>query len=508
METDRTAGNPAPTTTPTFWKDFFASFVVFLIAVPLALGIAFASGAPIVSGLIACAVGGTVAGLAGGAPLQVSGPAAGLTVIVYGLVHKFGWPVTCFITVGAGVAQVFFGSMRIARVCLAITPAVVHGMLAGIGLVIALSQLHVLLGDQPESSAWKNLLALPDQIVNLHGHSTLLGLLTIAILFGWQYVPKKLKLIPGALVAVLTSTLISNLSWFDVKRIDLPENLYSAIALPHLPKGDWGGALGAILTVALVASVESLLCAVATDKMHTGPRANLDRELIGQGVTNVVSGLVGGLPVTGVIVRSSANVTAGAQTRLSAILHGVWIILFVVLLGTLIQRVPYATLAGLLVFVGIKLINVEHIRELAHHREAPIYFVTLLGVAFWNLLAGVGLGIALSIILVMRRLASTKLQVEARKSRWHIRIDGSLTFLSVPELSKALGQIPPGVPVDIDLMVDFMDHAAFDALHGWRITHEKMGGSVDIDELHETWYGNAVNGSPNTKKTPLSAAAG
>jgi carbonic anhydrase len=498
-EPKRAPTSEASAVSSNFSRDLLASLVVFLVAVPLALGIALASNAPILSGLIGCVAGGIVAGLFGGAPLQVTGPAAGLTVIVAGLVQQFGWPVVCAITALAGVVQILFGSLKIARICLAITPAVVHGMLAGIGVTIALAQIHILLGGAPESSAWKNLKALPGQILDVHTHAAILGLLTIAILFLWQYVPKRLKMLPGALVAVLVSTLISNLVWFDVTRVKLPTNLFE-YTLPQLPK-DWGAFIGAALTVAMVASVESLLCAVATDKLHSGPRANLDKELIGQGATNIVSGMLGGLPVTGVIVRSAANINAGARTRLSAILHGVWVLVFVLLLGAQLERIPLATLAGLLVYVGLRLVNPDHIRELLHHNEFWVYLVTLLSVTFWNLLAGVGVGIALAVILLLRKLSHTHIVVEQRADRWHVRMDGTLTFFSVPQMTAALNEIPQGAGVDIDLLVDYMDHAAFDALHGWRVTHEKLGGQVDIDEMHEDWYESAVSGAPRTRKS-------
>lgn len=497
---DSSAGPSGPASSAGFSsrilsRDFLASLVVFLVAVPLGLGVALASGAPLIAGLIACAVGGIVAGTLSGAPLQVSGPAAGLTVLVYGTVQKFGWEVTLAVTAAAGLIQLALGSLRISRACLAISPAVVKGMLAGIGVVIALSQLHVLLGGSPQSSAWKNLVELPGQIAGLHGHAALLGVLTLAILFAWPLVPRRIQVIPGPLVAVLAATLISSLAWFDVARVDLPDDLF-AVVLPKLPAGEWGAFLAAALSVAIVASVESLLCAVATDKLHSGPRANLDRELMAQGVANAVSGLIGGLPVTGVIVRSSTNIQAGAVTRVSAILHGVWVILAVLLLTAWMERVPLPALAGLLVYVGIKLVNRDHIRELACHREAAIYAATLLGVVFIGLLQGVGIGVALSVVFLLRRLARTKILVEERAGRWHVRIDGTLTFMNVPELDRALARIPRGTRVDIDLAADFMDHAAFEALHSWRLTHEKLGGKVDIDELHEEWYSRAASGAP------------
>lgn len=495
--------SPAPVATPPggmvqqiLRSDLPASLVVFLIAIPLSLGIAFASGAPVMAGLIAAVIGGVVGGALGGSPLQVSGPAAGLTVIVFGLVQKFGWPATCAITVAAGLMQIVFGALKIARGALAISPSVVHGMLAGIGVTIALAQLHVVLGGKPESRAVENIIELPDQIAHLHGGATFLGLLTIGLLMLWRVLPKAIQKVPGPLAAVTISTLVSVLFRFEVPRVQLPANLFADHVLPKMPAHDlWGAALGAAFTVALIASVESLLSAVAVDKMHGGPRADLDRELIGQGAANTVSGLLGGLPVTGVIVRSSANVHAGAQTRTSAILHGIWVLLFVALLGSLIQQIPLSVLAGLLVYVGVNLVKPSDIRELNHHREAPAYWATLLGVVGLNLLYGVGIGIALGGVLLLRRLAGLRVYTDAREDRHHVRIEGAATFLSVPQLSAALSTIPPRTNVDVDLRVDFMDHAAFEALHNWRAGQEKSGGRVDIDERHESWY----SGTPTPK---------
>jgi carbonic anhydrase len=484
-------------------RDVLASLVVFLVAVPLSLGIAVASGAPVMGGLIAAVVGGIVGGLLAGAPLQVSGPAAGLTVIVFAQVQQFGWPVACAIAAAAGLVQLILGFLKVARGALAIAPAVVHGMLAGIGITIALAQLHVVLGGKPESSAVKNLKELPGQIADLHGPSMILGLLTIGILFAWKFVPKALKSVPGPLVAVIATTLIAVLGHFDeVKRVDLPANLFGDHVLPRLPASDqWGAFAIAAATVAIIASVESLLCAVATDKLHNGLRANLDRELIAQGGANLVSGLLGGLPVTGVIVRSSANIQAGGKTRLSAILHGVWILIFVLAFASLIEKIPLSVLAGLLVFVGVHLVNKHHIQELREHHEFPIYIATLAGVVGLNLLAGVAIGIGLSVLMTLRRLSHTKILTEKKEGRWHVRIEGTLTFSSVPKLNEALSKIPAGAPVDVDLAVDFMDHAAFEALHGWREAQERTGGHVDIDELHEVWYEAAAAGDPKKAKS-------
>jgi len=483
----------------TLRRDLPASLVVFLVAVPLSLGIAFASGAPIIAGLIGAVVGGIVTGLLAGSPLQVSGPAAGLTVVVAGLVHQFGWETMCLITACAGVVQLLLGWFKVARGALIIAPAVVHGMLAGIGISIALAQVHVVLGGSPQSSPVVNLLGIPKQLGVMSTQAAILGFLTIAILIVWKKLKAPvLKAIPGPLVAVVVGTVVSIVAKFDVARVNLPEKF----ELTKLtPPEHWGLFVTAVLTVAIIASIESLLCAVATDKLHSGPRSNLDKELRAQGAGNLVSGLLGGLPITGVIVRSSANIIAGGVSRWSAIFHGVWVLIFAMFLGGVIEQIPLAVLAGLLVHVGINLVNLHHIRELTKHNEAPIYFATVLGVTCINLLAGVGIGLGLSVFFLLRRLSNTEVKLEQRDGKWHARISGTLTFASVPKLNAALSTIPAGHNVDIDLAVDFIDHAAFEALHGWRENHEKTGGHVDIDETHEEWYKSAKEGAPRRGKS-------
>lgn len=493
-------------------QDVSASLVVFLVAVPLALGIANASGAPIAAGLIGCIVGGIVAGLVGGAPLQVSGPAAGLTVLVYGMVQKFGWTTMCAITLAAGIVQICFGVFRIARICLMISPAVVHGMLAGIGATIALAQFQVMVGGSPKPSALANFLALPQVVSELVLHSTkrtldatILGLITIAILVAWTYVPPKLRLIPGGLVAVFVATILGNLIFIHAPYVVIQGGNLFALNMPGIP-ADMAGFVIAVFTIAVVASVESLLCAVATDQQHTGPRANLDRELIGQGLSNSLSGLLGGLPVTGVIVRSSANVAAGAKTQLSAILHGVWVLIFVMVAASLINRIPLTALAALLVHVGIRLINAHHIKELTRHREIVIYVATALGVAFLNLLVGVaiGIGLALGVQLLLRKFVPMKVSSRSDPeddgmTRSHVSIDGGLSFLTVPRLTSVLAAIPTGSVV-IHLNATTMDHAAFVTIRSWKHIYEKSGGSVEIIERESPWFRDAVEGRPRFSK--------
>jgi len=469
--------------------DVGASLVVFLVAVPLSLGIAVASGAPILAGLIAAIVGGIVAGLLGGSPLQVSGPAAGLTVVVAELVNEFGWPVTTGVVAAAGVVQIGFGLTRLARFAQAIPPAVVHGMLAGIGGTIVLAQLHVVLGGSPQTSALENVIQLPGQLMSAHGPAVAVGLCTMLLVLGWPRFAGPLRVLPGALVAVALATGLSlaleNIAGLPVPRVELPGGLLAAISLPllpDLPAGEWGELAGGVLTVALIASVESLLSAVAVDRMHQGQRTNADRELIGQGAANTLSGLLGGLPVTGVIVRSSTNVRAGARTRAAAVLHAVWIAVFALALVWLVESIPLAALAGLLVVVGVQLVKLADIRTAREHGELALYLVTGLGVMALNLLEGVALGLALAAVLVLRRAVRARVRHEVPlfDKEHRVVVEGLATFLCVPTLSRVLAEIPPGASARVELSAHYVDHAVRDHLDNWVRRQEQSGAAVVI----------------------------
>jgi carbonic anhydrase len=486
-----------PTTADRFswsrWRpDVEASLVVFLVALPLSLGIAVASGAPVAAGIIAAVVGGIVAGLIGGAPLQVTGPAAGLTAVVAGLVAEHGWPVTCLITAVAGLVQIGLGLSRVARAALAISPAVVHGMLAGIGLTIVVGQLHVLLGGNPHESTFASLREMPGQLIDAHTASTLLGLGTIVVTLIWTRLPgtigSRLKSVPAQLVSVSALTVVS-LS-FEVERVELPGNILNAVALPGLPDTAWLSVALGVVTVALVASVESTLSAVAVEKMHDGPRADLDRELVGQGAANTVSGLLGGLPVTGVIVRSATNVRAGARTRASTVLHAVWIAVFALFLVSVAGRIPLSVLAGLLVVIGVGLIDVGHLRTIARHGEAAVWIVTLAGVLALGLLEGVLVGVVLALVYAARRSIFAPIEVTeprpghgSRGNSWLVVVGGTLTFISVPRLARRLASIPAGAAVRLKMQVDYLDHAASEHVLHWVDDHRRAGGTVEIDEL-------------------------
>ncbi|MEV0901037.1 bifunctional SulP family inorganic anion transporter/carbonic anhydrase [Actinoplanes sp. NPDC049802] len=484
-------------------RDLPASIVVFLIAIPLSLGIAAASGAPLLSGLVAAVIGGIVAGALSGAPLQVSGPAAGLTVIVAGTVADFGFAGTAAIVAVAGLVQIVLGASRLGRAALALSPAVVHGMLAGIGLVIALSQVHVMLGGTPQSSAWRNLRDLPGQIAAHHGAAATLGVLTVVILVAWPRLVR-ISMLPAALVAVVSMTVLAVAIGADVDRVRLPGEPLAGLITPVWPDAPAREIAVAVLTIALVASVESLLSAVAVDRLHDGPRANLNRELVAQGAANTVSGLLGGLPVTGVIVRSSTNVAAGARTRLSSILHGVWIAVFVLFCAGLLETIPMAVLAAVLIVVGLRLVSLAQIRTYARHRELPTYLVTAAGVVFTDLLTGVALGMITAALLILWRLTRSEIRrVERAPGDWLVTINGTLSFVESARLTRELGAVPGGSDVDIELHLDYLDHGAYETIRDWCSAHERTGGTVRIREVHDSWFSQATSGRLGSgKRTP------
>ncbi|WP_327177100.1 SulP family inorganic anion transporter [Streptomyces sp. NBC_01335] len=477
--------------------DLSASITVFLIAVPMSLGLAVAMDAPLEAGLISAAIGGIVAGLIGGTPLQVSGPSAGLTVVTAELIQVYGWRTTCAITIGAGLLQILLGSLRAARAALAVSPAIVHGTLAGIGVAIALAQLHIVLGGSPQSSAVDNALALPEQLARISPAAPLIGALTIALLVLWPRIPggagRVLRRIPAALASVAVATAVAAVAAPRISRVDLPS--WSSHVLPEMPHGPVLALATAMFTVMLVGSLESLLAAVAVDKLASDraaqhalrqpdmpltrvARSDLDRELRGQGITNTLAGLLGGLPVSGGAVRSSANVRAGATGRAATVLHGVWVLLAAAFLVAVLEWIPLAALAALVMVVGIQMVNYAHIRNVHRHREFLVYGATITGVVVFGVLAGVAIGIAAAVGMALHRLARTRVTVSESDGRYLVIVRGQLTFLAVPRLSRILNQLPQGVDAIVELDGFFMDHAAYEAIQDWRTTQVAHGGSI------------------------------
>ncbi len=480
---------------PSNWlaRDITASVVVFLVAMPLCMGIAIASGVPPEKGLVTGIIGGIVVGLLAGSPLQVSGPAAGLAVIVFEIVQRHGLAALGPILVVAGLIQFLAGVMKLGGWFRAISPAVVHGMLAGIGVLIVVGQFHVLFDARPLASGLENLVAIPGRILGLGGPAIpalSIGLVAIGSTLLWDKMrPAALRLLPGALIGVVLATLIASFASLDVARVDVPESITAAIAPPTME------GLGAILTptlmvtaiaIAFIASAETLLSAAAVDRMHDGVRTDYNKELRAQGVGNLLCGAAGALPMTGVIVRSSANVQAGALTRMSAILHGVWILALVAALPWLLRQIPMAALGGILVVTGWKLVSLRHVRHLLKaHGPLPavIWTATLVMVVATDLLTGVLVGLALSLIEIVPNVKRLKLDVDQTEhDHGHeLRLAGVASFVSLPKLSSALDALPADRRVRMNLDgLRSIDHSCAELLSEWWQRRRSRGGDVEV----------------------------
>jgi MFS superfamily sulfate permease-like transporter len=478
-------------------RDFLASIVVFLVALPLCMGVAIASGAPPALGLITGIVGGLVVGSLAGSPLQVSGPAAGMAVLVFQLVNEHGLIMLGVVGLIAGALQMLAGVMKLGQWFRAISPSVIHGMLAGIGVLIFASQFHVMLDDAPRASGLANIAAMPEAVMKIfpvdgsvHHLAAMAGVVTILTIVLWnKFKPKQLGLLPGPLLGVVVGTMFAFAFALPITLVELPATLAEGLNIPT------GEALGGflrpeILTLgivfAFVASAETLLCATAVDKMHIGARTDYDKELRAQGIGNMICGALGALPMTGVIVRSSANVEAGATTRLSAILHGGWLLLAVAAFPFVLNEIPTAVLAAILVYTGYKLVNVAQIRKISEfgRQELAIYFVTLVGVVAIDLLSGVILGFVLATLKLVYTFSHLQIAVTHDKdsNRVDLWLTGSATFFSIPQLSSTLESSPFGSEVHLHVeKLEYIDHACLEMLSSWEKLHQSTGGSLIVE---------------------------
>lgn len=462
--------------------DLPASLVVFLVALPLCLGIAMASGAPLFAGIISGIVGGMVVGSLSGSHVSVSGPAAGLTAIVLTAISTLGsYEIFLSAVVLAGLMQLVLGLIKAGSVADYFPNSVVEGMLAGIGVIIFLKQLpHAVGYDRDtegdmafaEKGGSNTFTSLLDMFDYMHPTAITLSIISLLLLILWEKIPalKKMKLLPGALAVVATGIVLQEIftgiggSW-----------VLQSEHLVTLPVVDSLGALGGIITlpdfsalmnekvwvvagtIAIVASLETLLCIEAGDKMDPQKRySDPNRELLAQGVGNSLSGLVGGLPMTSVVVRTTANITSGAQSRMSAILHGIFLLVCVLVIPRILNKIPLASLAAILLMIGYKLANpakLWHFYRQGKYQFFP-FVVTLLAVVLTDLLTGVAIGLGLSILYVLRGNMKNAYSFSSESykdgDRIFIELAQEVSFLNKAAIKRTLSELPEGSSVVID----------------------------------------------------------
>ncbi len=478
-------------------RDLLASIVVFLVALPLCMGVAIASGMPPTAGILTGIIGGIVVGFLAGSPLQVSGPAAGLSVLVLQFVQQNGAEMLGVAVLFAGLLQFIAGQLKLGQWFRAVSPAVIHGMLAGIGVLIFAAQFHVMLDGAPLGSGIKNLLGIPNAIMSAIAAGDFrltageIGVLTIATIAAWAaFAPKSLKMVPAPLIGVVVAMIAAAVFNLDaVKYVDVPNNIWSTTVFPTPEKlmriVEMPILIGA-LSIAFIASAETLLCATAVDQMHNGPRTKYDKELWAQGVGNTLCGLVGALPMTGVIVRSSANVQAGAVTRNSAIFHGIWLLLFASALPFALRSVPVSALAAVLVYTGYKLAYPKIVPTLMKFgkAEVAIYLITIAVIVLSNLLDGVLVGLGLSLLKLLYAFSHLDIRREDNASDGSVdlHLKGSATLIRLPKLAAMLEELKPGSKVRVHIHdLDYIDHACIDLLTNWDKQHKGSGGSLEVE---------------------------
>lgn len=457
--------------------DLPAGLVVFLVALPLCLGIALASGAPLLSGLVAGIVGGLVIPLVSRSALSVSGPAAGLaTLVLAGIVQAGSFEAFCMAVVLAGMLQLVLGLCQAGRLVAFFPSSVIKGMLAAIGLLLLFKQLPYALG-----LPGGKLVVSSSALAELEWSALALGLVSLALLIGWDKArPKALGILPGALVVVVVATLLSELlrwvwpglalsqAFLVTLPIDGPASVLSQLRAP-----DWS-ALSNLniwvlaLTLAVVASLETLLSLEAVDKMDPYQRRTpLNRELVAQGLGNSVSGLLGGLPITSVIVRSSANVHAGARTRLSTVVHGALLLGTVVLAAGLLNRIPLASLAAILLVTGCKLASpalFQAMYRLGWPQFGP-FLATLGAILVTDLLKGILVGIAVSVAFTLRNAMRAPYTLRHEGERYVLRLKQDVYFFNKAALLEALERMPEGARVVVDGSgSSFIDHDVLEVL--------------------------------------------
>ncbi len=516
------------------WRsDLLSGFLVFLIALPLCLGIAMASGFPPMAGIITAIIGGVLVSRVNGSFVTINGPAAGLIVVILSAVQELGagdamagYRYTLAAIVVASMLQILMGFFKAGRLSSFFPASVVHGMLAAIGIIIMAKQINVVLGTSPEkgSSLFSTIAQIPHSIVNLNPDIAIIGGLGLVILIIWSVIKNPtLKMIPAPLIVVLVGMGLAR--YFDLQHehmylflpdahflphheatvgpkflVAISDNFMSSFYFPDFSKAATLEFWEAVVSICLVGSLESLLSAMAVDKLDPYKRhSNLDRDLTAVGAGNLVAGLIGGLPMIAEIVRSSANVNNGAKTGWANFFHGILLLLFVVLFPRLIHSIPLASLAALLVFTGFRLASPKEFAKVmgVGKEQLFMFVVTIIGILATDLLIGVGIGILTKFAIHMLRgvrpnnLFKIHFVIEQKDTETVVvSIVGAAIFSNFMSLKTALANLENGKRVMFQLNNAYLiDHTVMEFIHDFQHNYEGQGGQCQFFgmEYHDTF---------------------
>ena len=480
--------------------DLPAGIILFLIALPLSLGIAVASGAPPIAGVITGFIGGILGGFFGGSYVTINGAAAGLIAIVFGAVAALadigpngqpdiasGFRYALAVGVVCGGFQILMGLAKLGMLTNMFPLSVVHGMLAGIGCIIIAKQIHTLLGVTFSGPMIPTILAIPSSFANMHLQAATIGALSLAMMVAWPKLPKALTKILPAPMAIILITVPMGM-YFQLTPeflVKVPLNFMESFQTPDWGKVGTGVFWKFVITYTLVASLESLLTAAAMDKMDPWKRrSDMNRELLSKGAANSISSFVGGLPMIAEVVRSSANIMNGARTRWSNIFHGTFLLLSVALIPGILNMIPLAALAGMLVFIGSRLAHYKEFVHASHigKEEVAYMVITTFLVVAVDLLWGIIIGFIIAVLFNVVRggfAITADATVETSGDNVTVKLRGTQGFLNFVSMRSKLDALPPGKNLTIDYSgVTYMDHTVHERFHDFNGEYALSGGSV------------------------------
>ncbi|TWR29365.1 SulP family inorganic anion transporter [Mucilaginibacter pallidiroseus] len=496
-------------------RDIPSGLVVFLVALPLCLGIALASGAPLFSGILAGIIGGVVVGTLSGSQLSVAGPAAGLTVIVLNAITKLGsYDVFLLSVFIAGALQIVLGLIKAGTIASYFPSSVIVGMLAAIGIILIMKQLPHAVGYDADfegdetfaqADADNTFSGVVRALGKINYGAVIISLVSLAIMIYWPKV-KKLALVPAPLVVVVVGIILASvfsgngLALLNKQFVQIPivGSTQEFVGLFKLP--DFG-AIGnkqiwiTAITIAIVASLETLLSLEAVDKIDPIKRISpTNRELVAQGAGNLVSGLLGGLPMTAVIVRSSANVNSGARTKVSTIFHGLLLLICLLAIPTVLNKIPLSCLAAILLTVGYKLAKVSLFTHMWHKglNQFVPFLVTIVAVVFTDLLIGVGIGMAVGIFYVLRTNMRNpyfyEITTNGNRKTINLKLAEEVSFLNKASIQATLADLPQGITVVIDGSNSrYIDPDVLEIIHNYRRNAFTKGIVVELHDIRERY---------------------
>ena len=495
---------------PNFKYDFPASIIVFLVAVPLCLGIALASGAPLFSGIIAGIVGGIVVGALSGSPLGVSGPAAGLAIIVLSAIQELGFETFLLAVALSGVFQIILGFARAGVIAYYFPSSVVKGMLAAIGIIITLKQVPHIFGSQSLEGGFSAVLA------NLSYGAVTIAVLSLGILVLWEQKffkeHKLLKFIKGPLLVVILGVVLNllfagtsfALTTDQIVMIPVADSImgfFNQFTFPDFSQLGNKSVYVTAITLAVVSSIETLLCMDATDKLDPFKRVTpANRELKAQGVGNLISGLLGGLPVVQVIVRGSTNIQSGGRTKMSAVYHGILLLFCAMIIPQALNLIPLSCLAAILVMVGYKLSKPILYKEM--YQKGWSHFVpfmaTVAGIVFTDLLMGIGIGLAVAIAYILYNNYKKPFIFESDKhfqdGTIRLKLAEDVTFINKASIQSTLQQVPDGSKVIIDASQTLhIDHDVIEIIKDFEANAQERNIELQTINLNPTKVNNQVH---------------